>query len=180
MLSDPGARRARFQEVVEVVYEPLQRYALRRCDRATAEDVVADTLLVLWRRLDDVPGEAVLPWSYRVAANVMANARRSESRRTRLHAKVVALDPPAQATWDPEPPDPDLHDALATLPPAEAEVLRLWAWESLTPAEIAGVLDTTANAVSIRLHRAKARLAAALERTGNDPDTKATRTKEVT
>ena len=41
--------------------------------------------------------------------------------------------------------------------PDEAELLRLWAWEQLGPAQIATVLDLTPNAVSIRLHRARGR-----------------------
>ena len=40
----------------------------------------------------------------------------------------------------------------------------LWAWEELAPREIATVTGLTANAVSIRLHRAKKRLAAELDR----------------
>jgi RNA polymerase sigma-70 factor (ECF subfamily) len=52
---------------------------------------------------------------------------------------------------------------VASLSAADAEVLRLWAWEELAPREIALVLGITPNAASIRLHRAKARLRARLE-----------------
>jgi RNA polymerase sigma-70 factor (ECF subfamily) len=174
---DPTDRRARFEALVEAVYEPLQRYARRRCDPQLAEDVVADALLVLWRRLDDVPADAALPWCYRVAANCLANQRRSAQRSLRLAARVAELDPPA-ATEDPEPvPDPALHAALAGLAPADQEVLRLWAWEALAPGEIALALDVSANAASIRLHRAKRRLGAALERSARDADTTPTRTR---
>lgn len=154
----------RFEAIVERVYEPLQRYARRRCASAVVDEVVADALLVIWRRLDDVPEDALLPWCYRVAANCLANLRRAESRRTNLLAKVTSLDRPT-AAHDPDPldpPDPALHAALASLPDRDQEVLRLWAWEALSPAEIAVVLETSANAASIRLHRAKRRLGAAL------------------
>lgn len=162
MGSAPLDRQARFAAMVDAAYEPLQRYARRRCDPALADDIVADALLVLWRRLDDVPPDAVLPWCYRVAAGCLANARRAGRRRDRLVERVAIVDSPRP--WrDADPlPDPDLHAALATLPAADQEVLRLWAWESLTPGEIAIALDVTPNAVSIRLHRAKARLATAL------------------
>ena len=40
----------------------------------------------------------------------------------------------------------------------DAELLRLWAWEQLAPGEIATVLGITANAASIRLHRAREKL----------------------
>ena len=164
MASAPDERHARFQAVVDATYEPLQRYARRRCDSTTADDVVAEALLVLWRRLDDVPADALLPWCYRVAAGCLANTRRGEARRRRLVERVAAVDQP-DAQLDPDPlPDPELHAALATLSVGDQEVLRLWAWESLSPAEIAVTLDVTPNAVSIRLHRAKARLGDALRK----------------
>lgn len=179
--NDPPGRRARFEALVEVVYEPLQRYARRRCDPHAADDVVADALLVLWRRLDDVPDGAELPWCYRVAANCLANHRRGAQRSARLVGRISALDPPVEVDRHAAPPDPLLHAALATLAPADQEVLRLWAWEGLAPAEIALVLEVSANAVSIRLHRAKARLGEALERTAAFADTTTTRTRrEVT
>lgn len=173
---DPADRRARFEAVVEAVYEPLQRYARRRCPPDAAEDAVADALLVIWRRLDDIPTDALLPWCYRVAANCVANGRRSRRRFTQLTARIARLDPPSEAADSPALPDPALHAALGSLPPADQEVLRLWAWEALTPAEIAVALDVTANAASIRLHRAKARLAEALERRTAPPDTSTART----
>jgi len=71
--------------------------------------------------------------------------------------------------------DPELAEALASLPEADQEILRLWAWEQLEPREIALVLETSPNAVSSRLSRAKRKLAAALPRqdrslTGHERD----------
>lgn len=62
--------------------------------------------------------------------------------------------------------------ALASLPPADQEVLRLVAWENLGNQEIAAVRGITPNAVAIRLHRARARFADALARTSVDRDLK--------
>ena len=59
----------------------------------------------------------------------------------------------------------DLDRALAALRDEDAELLRLWAWEQLTPAEIAEVLDITPNAASIRLHRAREKLREELRKT---------------
>ncbi len=58
---------------------------------------------------------------------------------------------------------------MAALRPEDAELLRLSAWEQLTPAEIAAVLDLTPNAVSIRLHRARASLRDRLRKTEAGP-----------
>jgi RNA polymerase sigma-70 factor, ECF subfamily len=61
-------------------------YAVRRTpDPQDAADVVAETFLVAWRRLDAVPsGEQARPWLYGVARHTLANRQRSELRRNRL------------------------------------------------------------------------------------------------
>ena len=128
--------------------------------------MLAETLLVCWRRLDDVPEEP-LPWAYGVARNCLANATRGVRRQERLAARIAVVDPPASTTAGPgEGDDPDLDEAIHALREEDAELLRLWAWEQLTPAEIAAVLDVTPNAVSIRLHRARERLREELRKSG--------------
>lgn len=60
--------------------------------------------------------------------------------------------------------DDDLAAALSALPAADQEIIRLWAWEQLEPREIAETLGSTANAVSLRLSRAKKKLAETMSR----------------
>ena len=160
------ARRERFEALVPALVDPLRRFLARRTDPATADDVLAETLLVCWRRLDDVPEEP-LPWAYGVARNCLANATRGVRRQERLAARIAVVDPPSNTTAGPgEGDDPDLVEAIGALREEDAELLRLWAWEQLTPAEIAAVLDVTPNAVSIRLHRAREKLREELRKTG--------------
>lgn len=160
MPDDTAERRARFEALAPELVEPLRRFLVRRTDPATADDVLAETLLVCWRRLDDVPADAALPWAYGVARRCLANAQRGTRRQERLAAKVATVDPPADSVPGPDagPHDDRLDEALSRLTETEAELVRLWAWEQLTPAEIAAVLDLTPNAVSIRLHRAREKL----------------------
>jgi RNA polymerase sigma-70 factor, ECF subfamily len=148
-----GDRQEHFRRLAELVHEPLHRYALRRVDPADVDDIVADTLLVLWRRLEDVPAGAELPWCYNVARNCVANLQRSAARRERLVLRL-ATEPPTSV----DEPAPDVEAALAALPAKDREVVLLWAWEGLAPREIAIALGTSANAVSLRLSRAKRRL----------------------
>jgi RNA polymerase sigma-70 factor (ECF subfamily) len=160
-------RRARFEAIAAEVFEPLQRYLRRRARHADAADVLGDVMLVIWRRLDDAPNEP-LPWSYGIARRCLANQRRGSERHLRLVDKTAAAAdsattaPPADAPLDAA--DPDLESAIATLTPAEQETVRLWAWEQLEPREIATVLDTTANAVSVTLARIKRKLRDQLDR----------------
>jgi RNA polymerase sigma-70 factor (ECF subfamily) len=159
-------RRERFEEVAALVTEPVRRFLARRTDADTADDVLADTLLVCWRRLDDVPhGDEALPWAYAVARHALANAERGARRQRRLAYRITVVDPPSEVAPEEDAPDERVARALARLRPDEAELVRLWAWEQLGPAEIATVLDLTANAVSIRLHRARGKLRRLLEET---------------
>jgi RNA polymerase sigma-70 factor (ECF subfamily) len=149
-----ATRRAEFEQLVAQAYEPLQRFLRRRTDPATAEDVLGDVLLVLWRRVDEIPAEAPIAWSYGVARGCLANHVRGSARHVRL-VERLALEPGAPAvTAEHEA----LDDALAQLPENDRELLRLWAWEQLAPREIATVLGIAPNAASIRLHRAIGKL----------------------
>ncbi|MBI2246234.1 MAG: sigma-70 family RNA polymerase sigma factor [Nocardioides sp.] len=158
------SRRDRFEEVAPGLIEPLRRFLARRTDPATAEDVLAETLLVCWRRAEELPADP-LPWAYAVARNCLRNAERAERRQQRVAARIATVDPPAEATSAIEP-DQDVRDALLRMRADDAELLRLWAWEQLEPAEIAVVLGITANAASVRLHRARTKLADQLGKTG--------------
>jgi RNA polymerase sigma-70 factor (ECF subfamily) len=151
---EPADARPRFEALAAEVVEPVRRFLARRTDLDTAEDVLAETLLVCWRRLDQVP-EPALPWVYGVARNCLANAERGDRRQRRLAARISVVDPPREVTPEPEEPDERVTRTLAAMRSEEAELLRLWAWEQLGPSEIAEVLGITANAASIRLHRAR-------------------------
>jgi RNA polymerase sigma-70 factor (ECF subfamily) len=150
-------REQRFREVAELVIEPARRYLLRRTDAATADDVLNETLLVCWRRLDEMPAaaEQIIPWIIVVARNLLANSQRAERRRTRLVGKIIALDPPAAALHDGTIDDPagadEVREALGRLRSADAELLRLWAWEGLESPQLATVLGISSNAAAIRL-----------------------------
>lgn len=159
--------RARFEALAAEVVEPVRRFLARRTDRDTAEDVLAETLLVCWRRLDQVP-EPALPWMYGVARNCLANAERGDRRQRRLAARISVVDPPEEAAPEPDEPDERVAAALAAMRPEDAELLRLWAWEQLGPGEIAEVLGITANAASIRLHRSRGKFVEELRKIDGD------------
>jgi len=152
--SDTHAR-YRFETVVADVFDPLQRYLGRRLPADQVDDVLSETLLVMWRRIDDIPREAVLPWCYSVARQSLANHRRSLRRRLALTERLQSQPRPVQGG---ELEDPELEMALAKLSEADRELIHLWAWEQLEPREIAVVTGLTTNAVSLRLTRAKKKI----------------------
>jgi len=158
-------RRARFEAIAPEIVEPLRRFLARRTDATTADDVLSDTLLVCWRRIDEVP-EAPLPWAYGVARLCLANAERGDRRQRRVASKLAIVDPPREVVPGQSTAADAVGEALTALPGRDAELLRLWAWEQLSAAEIAVVLDITANAASIRLHRAREKLREELRKIG--------------
>jgi RNA polymerase sigma-70 factor (ECF subfamily) len=149
----------RFRRVYDEHYGRVWAYVRRRCaDRADADDVTAQVWLAIWRRIDDLPEGRELPWCYSTARRCLANHRRGQARRLRLVA-AIAGEPRGDELREPDPRAVLLLRALATLRERDREVLRLAAWEQLAVAEIAVVLGTSPATVSVRLHRAKRRLA---------------------
>lgn len=164
--------RGRFERIYEDTYASLLGYALRRTDTADdAADVVAETFLTAWRRLDEVPeGERGRMWLYGAARKVVANQHRARRRQRRL-AEQLATDLPrlvGQAT----PPIGAGEDAAGIsaafngLGREDREVLLLAGWEGFDPGEVAEVVGCSRVAARVRLHRARKRFTQALEAHG--------------
>lgn len=162
-MADTEARdRERFYEVHHLVRDLLAGFLARRAPADEVEDLFADTMVVVWRRVSDVPRGGEVAWTYGVARRVLANHRRGGARLRRLVERIGAAAEQAPAGLA-TGADPDLAAAVARLPPADAEILRLSAWEELAPREIALVLGISPNAASVRLLRARGRLRDLLE-----------------
>jgi RNA polymerase sigma-70 factor (ECF subfamily) len=162
MSEGQGERVERFRALYDTAYPRLMAYALRRArTRTDAEDVVGDTMLIAWRRLDDVPtDERRIAWMYGVARRVLANHYRATDRRDRLTDRLEHQVPAHGGEFN------AVHEALDRLRADDREILTLAAWDELTNDEIAVVLSVTPGAVAVRLHRARARLAGELARRG--------------
>jgi RNA polymerase sigma factor (sigma-70 family) len=163
-LSGPAGavRRERFEALYAAHRAQVLRYVLRRTDGADdAADVVAETFLVAWRRLDDAPVEELHLWLYGVARRVLANHRRGERRRTQLADQLQCDLAGRDAPPAPQERFAELAAAFRSLPDGDREVLALEAWEQLDAGELAAVLGCSRNAARIRLHRARRRLRAA-------------------
>jgi RNA polymerase sigma-70 factor (ECF subfamily) len=148
---------ARFEELFTCHHDDVLRYFVRRLDiRADAADLVAETLLIAWRRLDEVPDGQILPWLYGVARRVLSNHRRGETRRHGLADRL--RDDLRTAVPDPQPAAVEAAEAFKQLSDTDREVLSLVAWEGLDSTQLAAVLDCSRNTAMVRLHRARRRL----------------------
>jgi RNA polymerase sigma-70 factor (ECF subfamily) len=166
MTSDPRGellpmltREERFNRLHEQHFEAIRRYAYRRSP-ALADDIVAETFLVAWRRIDDVPGDE-RPWLFGVARHVRLNLQRS-ARRQQAVANRLSDGLNESLTAELAPPGEAIGRALSALPERDREILLLHAWEDLNRREIAAALGCSVANTSVRLHRARTRFAAAL------------------
>jgi RNA polymerase sigma-70 factor (ECF subfamily) len=157
-------REDRFEELFREHYGAVRGYALRRAPSELAQDAISETFLVAWRRLDDVPADA-LPWLFGVARRVLANQRRSAARSSALEQRLAATatiagsKDPGENAGEGE----TLRAALARLSERDREALMLVAWHGLSGARAARAAGCTRATFAVRLHRARARLAAQLD-----------------
>ncbi|MDA0160907.1 RNA polymerase sigma factor [Solirubrobacter ginsenosidimutans] len=155
--------RERFERLFADHGRDVLAYASRRTDAATAEEIVAEVFVVAWRRRRRVPKTEPVLWLFGVARRLLANEWRAARRRDALAERLSALARDRAADDAAGGPHP-LWEALSRLKPLDREVLMLTAWEGLDGAQAGVVLGCSAQAVHTRLHRARARLAAELDR----------------
>lgn len=169
----------RFRRLFYDEYRHVLGYALRRTrNLADAQDAVAETFAVAWRRIRDAPGDDVVrPWLYGIAFRTIANQRRAQLRLGAVRSKLGSQPSPPNEIEDEvgrRQEWQEVRAALAHLPGDEQEILRLAAWEGLSHREIGTVLGCSVNAAAIRLHRARRHLLDALakesERSGHSLD----------
>jgi RNA polymerase sigma-70 factor (ECF subfamily) len=100
-MSATGDRRRAFEQLFAAHYRTVRGYVVRRSRSASVEDVLADTFLVAWRRLDSVPDDA-LPWLLGTARRVMANQRRAQRRRDALTTSTRSRSPGERSRSSPK------------------------------------------------------------------------------
>jgi RNA polymerase sigma factor (sigma-70 family) len=162
-----------FSNLYQSHYEEVLRYALRRTDPETAKDVVAETFLVAWRRMDAIPAGSAMasPWLYGVARHVLANTTRSRLRADRLTRRLGQdrRDTYAADAAGAIAESDRIRSALATLSELDREALRLVGWEELDLTAAALAMGCSRATMAVRLHRARRRLERALGVADGEP-----------
>jgi RNA polymerase sigma-70 factor (ECF subfamily) len=151
-----------FEELYRATYPRVLAYARSVASREDADDAVAETYTIAWRRQREIPRGVELGWLIGVARRVLANTRRGRRRAGALHA-LLDLQPRAPG---PDPAeraaDGELRDALMTLSSLDREAVVLTAWFDLSSDDAARALGITPAAFRMRAARARRRLRAAL------------------
>jgi RNA polymerase sigma-70 factor (ECF subfamily) len=141
----------------------VHRFALRRVGDGAVDDIVAETFTIAWRRHSEIVGDP-LPWLLGVARRVCANHLRASGRRAALGRRLSDQGP--SFSDDIAISDGRLRAALAMLGDRDREALLLIAWDELSNSDAAQVVGCSPSAFAVRLHRARKRLALALDEPG--------------
>jgi RNA polymerase sigma-70 factor, ECF subfamily len=165
-----------FNALYDAHYAAVRAYAWRR-HPAFADDIVAETFLVAWRRLEEIPSETALRWLLSVSRNACMNIQRGERRRHGREEREAMqwVEEEESASDSSEGIRHVVWEILQRLPAADREVLVLVAWEGLDRAGIAQVLGCSRPNVALRLFRARKRFLAELEASGESIDNPAIR-----
>lgn len=175
------ARAALFDQLVAQDWNRFHRYAyqLSRGNSDDTDDILAETLIDAFKAFDKFSGTGFDRWFFRMLTrNHIDLVRRAKVRRAfSLDTGLLSLDGKhLQLAGTSDPPDGFIHRtlsepmqaALDSLNEQHRAALLLADVEGLDYDEIAQVLTLPLGTVRSRLHRARAKMRAALESYGCD------------
>lgn len=160
---DEVRKGVRFERIFRAHCRAVERFVEARYPTVDRDDLVSLTFEVAWRRLDSAPDNLERGWLLGIAQNHALNAIRGRRRR-RSWVEALVAQPAEHVSMlhsDRVPADTveRLAAALDQLAPRDREVIELAAFGGLRGAELGAALGTSAGAASVRLHRARQRLA---------------------
>ena len=171
--NDADAFAAIFDRHHSRVFRPALRLTENTHD---AEDITAGAFLELWRRRKSVRvvDGSTLPWLLVTATNLSRNLTRGLRRYRSLIATLPRPDVGNSAEdavverIEGARLKSEVRGALATLSPSDAALISLTMLEHYSPADAALALGISDGAARTRLHRARSRLAGALDIADNE------------
>jgi RNA polymerase sigma factor (sigma-70 family) len=171
---------ARFAEIYGRYGKHIRAYCTRRTESSDVADAVAETFLVVWKKIGQIPeGDAILPWLYGVAYRVLSHQWRHKARGRRLVERLEGLAPVEASLLEVLVVRNEKYrwvlQASSRLRPIDREVLRLTLWEEMSHADVSAVLVIGIAAVKQRAYRARRSLAAEYQKLANQPQPPAAR-----
>ena len=173
---------AAFEQLLDRYEDKIFRLAYRFVRNETeAKEVLQDTFLTVWRKLDTFKGDAQFgSWLYRVATNAALMRLRAQRRHPEVSTEdlpIGYLDNygapiPAGENWSKRPDDElqsselraHIQKAVDALPDIYRTVFVIRDVEGLSTEETAEVLGISVPTVKTRLHRARIALRDAITR----------------
>lgn len=144
-----------FEDFYGRYVDRVASYVLRHTSVRDAEDIVAETFTVAWRKRVERLADP-MPWLIVTARNITRQTRRKEVGAGELVARLTDLietsSPAAEITALRRT---EITDLLAGLDELSREALLLTTWDGLSGIDAARVLGITPGALRVRVHRAR-------------------------
>jgi RNA polymerase sigma factor (sigma-70 family) len=160
---------AAFGELYDRHGPDIYRYAARRAGDFAAEDVMAETFLVAFESRSTFrgPAEAVRPWLFGIATNLLRRHHRAEARMLRALARSGPGDTfdgmeAVETHLDAAGNRAHIGRALRALKPIDREAILLHVWAGLSYEGIAAATGVPLGTVRSRINRARRKLRADL------------------
>jgi RNA polymerase sigma-70 factor (ECF subfamily) len=149
---------------IEAIYRRYARAVFRFAwgltgDRSRAEDIVSETFVRLLARPPKVATETAVGYLLAIARSVHVSGWRRRRREVDLPAELRAEEPDPALRLDERDELRRVLAELAQLPEGEREALLLRVDHDLSYEEIGSILEISAVAARVRVHRARVRLA---------------------
>ncbi len=157
-----------FSHRIRLAIPSLDLYVSSRTQKQHVDDVCSDAIAIAWQKRHKIPQQAtdathdpLVPFLILTARNLIRNLERRLNTRNRHLKDLIPQDAPSAETVVLD--DSNLNQALQLMKPKDRELLLLLAWNELSIAEIARVMQMTKANVSVRLNRARKRLSEILQ-----------------
>jgi RNA polymerase sigma-70 factor (ECF subfamily) len=138
----------------------LNYFARRVAAKEDAADLLSETFIVAWRRVESIPAneEESRMWLFGVARRVLSNWNRADRRRAALFQKLAMTQKTTSHDEDVLDDVISMRSAVAGLPRAQRELVMLIHWEGFRLAEAASILGVSVSTARGRYQRARLRL----------------------
>lgn len=156
------------QAIADNERDLLAYFHRRIANPADAVEAFGELLLAAWRSRRRMPTEptSARMWLFGVAHNVLRNTRRTLARRSEATQRMRELVATQESSESATQRQGDVADAISTLAPEDAELIRLIYWDGFRSHEAATVLGIKPSTARTRLAKAKTSLRGVLE---NEP-----------
>jgi RNA polymerase sigma-70 factor (ECF subfamily) len=153
-------KEASFEELFSAHAVEVHRYIARRHVGNDVDDLVAEVFTLAWQKWNEIPDDFELQWLYRTAWFVLANAHRKQSE---MPIDTSQIEGFTADIADVVIEQSEMRRVWLEIPERDREILRLVAWEGLTPPEVAAVLEISTGGASSAISRARKNLTACME-----------------
>ncbi len=152
-----------FHNIYQRYAQEVYRFSFWLCGNSDqAKDITSETFIRLWTTKNDIIVETVKAYLFTIARNLFLQRQRDRKETVDLDVNMIDPAPRPDALTESRLELQNVLAALQALPEVDRAAIIMRAYDDLSYQEIARVLGLSVNAIKVRVHRARLRLASHL------------------